>query len=143
VNRVLEPSSREASMRKQFPVVIAACVVGLALGGAIAWASGGIAVNIPFSFMVKDKEMPAGHYEIEATGSDQARLLVRSTDGKGSVVVPVIERLADTGATEPKIVFDKVGTKSYLSEVHIPGSDGFLVGIAKGKETHEVLTGKE
>jgi hypothetical protein len=130
-------------MRKQFPFVIAACVVGLALAGSMAWASSEIAVNIPFSFMVKDKEMPAGHYEIQSEGDQEARLLVRSKDGKGSTFVPVIERLADTGAKEPTVVFDRIGNKRYLSEVHIPGSDGFLVGIIKGEEKHEVLTGKE
>jgi hypothetical protein len=33
--------------------------------------------------------------------------------------------------------------KTYLSEVHVPGTDGYLVGIAGGKETHEVITGKQ
>jgi hypothetical protein len=130
-------------MRKQFPFVIAACVVGLALAGSIAWASAKVAVNVPFSFMVKDKAMPAGTYEIQSEGGQEAKLLIRSKDGNGSVVVPVIERLADTGAKEVKIVFDKLGDKHYLSEVHIPGGDGFLVGITKGEEKHEVLTGKE
>ena len=59
-------------------------------------------------------------------------------------MVPVIERLADTGAKEPKIVFDKIlnGT-AVLSEVHIPGRDGFLVGVATARESHVTLTGKE
>jgi hypothetical protein len=130
-------------MRKQFPFVIAACVVGVALAAGIAWASATASVNVPFSFMVGDKEMPAGNYEIQAEGSQEAKLLIRSKEGKGSIVVPVIERLADTGSKKVHIVFDKVGDKHYLSEVHIPGGDGFLVGITKGEEKHEVLTGKE
>jgi hypothetical protein len=128
-------------MRKQ---VLAAIVVGLfalGLGGSLAWAAGGVSVDVPFSFIVKDKEMPAGRYEIRAQG--EASLAIRSSEGGGQVLVPVIERLADTGAKESKVVFDKVEGKHYLSEVHIPGMDGFLVGIAKGKETHEVLPGKE
>lgn len=103
-----------------------------------------MAVNVPFSFIVKDKEMPAGRYEIRTFGEDETRLAIRSNEGGGQILVQVIERLADTGATEPKVVFDKMEDgKSYLSEVHMPGMDGFLVGIAKGKETHVTLSGKE
>ncbi len=131
-------------MKKQVLAAVAVAVFALGLAGSLAWAASAISVDIPFSFIVKDKEMPAGRYEIRPQGSDETSLSVRSTEGAGAVVVPVIERLADTGAKQPKLVFDKMADgKSYLSEVHVPGSDGFLVGIAKGKETHVTVTGKE
>lgn len=128
-------------MRKQIVTAVAVAVLALGLAVSTAWASGAISVNIPFSFMVKDKEMPAGQYEIRAEG-DQSKLVVKGT---GTVVlVPVIERLADTGAKQPKIVFDKIlNATAVLSEVHIPGQDGFLVGVATARESHVTLTGKE
>jgi hypothetical protein len=130
-------------MRKQVLAAVVVGVVALGLAGSFAWAANAVAVNVPFSFIAADKEMPAGSYEIRAEG-DESRLVIRSSKGGGSVFALVIERLADTGAKEPKVVFDKMQDgKSYLSEVHIPGMDGFLVGIAKGKETHVVVTGKE
>jgi hypothetical protein len=125
-------------MRKQVLAVVGVCVVAVALAGSLAWAAGAISVDVPFSFIVAGKELAAGKYEIsEATG----KVLVKGSGG--SVVTPILERLADTGSDQPTIVFDKVEGKSYLSEIHIPGGDGYLVGIAKGKETHEVLKGKE
>ncbi len=128
-------------MRKQIVTAVAVGVFALGLAVSTAWASGAISVNIPFSFMVKGKEMPAGQYEIRAEG-DETKLIVRG--GGTTAVVPVIERLADTGAKEPKIVFDKIlnGT-AVLSEVHMPGRDGFLVGVATARESHVTLTGKE
>ena len=131
-------------MKKQTLVVAGVCVVALALASSLAWAASSVFVDAPFSFMAKDTAMPAGHYEIRPD-SDMTNLVIRNTGGSSgrTVTVPVIERLADTGAKESKVVFDKVEGKHYLSEVHIPGMDGFLVGIAKGKETHEVLPGKE
>ena len=52
--------------------------------------------------------------------------------------------LADTGAKEGTVVFDKMEDgKTYLSEDHVPGQDGFLVGIAGGKEKHVTVKGKE
>ena len=77
-------------------------------------------------------------------GNDESRLAIRSNQGGGTVLALVLERLADTGGKDSKLVFDKMEDgKSYLSEIHIPGQDGYLVGIAKGKEKHVTVTGKE
>lgn len=131
-------------MRKQIVVAVVVAVFALGLAGSLAWAAGPVSANIPFSFIVKDKEMPAGRYEIRTVGDEEATLAVRNMESGAKVMVLVIERLADTGAKEAKIVFDKMEDgKSYLSEVHLPGRDGFLVGIAKGRETHVTITGKE
>jgi hypothetical protein len=131
-------------MRKQVLAAVVVAVFALGLAGSLAWAAGAASVNIPFSFIVKDKEMPAGRYEIRTFGEDETKLAVRSTEGGGQILVQVIERLADTGGKEPKLVFDKMQDgKSYLSEVHMPSQDGFLVGVAKGRETHVIVTGKE
>jgi hypothetical protein len=144
VNGAYEPKKRENDMKKQVLAAVVVAVFALGLAGSLAWAAGAVSVNVPFSFIVKDKEMPAGRYEIGPFGNDETKLAIRSNLGGGQVLVPVIERLADIGAKEPKVVFDKMDDgKSYLSEVHIPGQDGFLVGIAKGKETHVTVSGKE
>jgi hypothetical protein len=129
-------------MKKQILAAVVVGVFALGLAGSLAWAAGAVAVNIPFSFIVKDKELPAGRYEIRV--QSEASLAIKNADGAGTVLVTVLERLADTGGKEPKVVFDKMEDgKSYLSEVHIPGQDGFLVGIAGGKEKHVTVTGKE
>jgi hypothetical protein len=131
-------------MKKQILAAVVVAVFALGLAGSLAWAAGPISVDVPFSFIVKDKEMPAGRYAIRAEGHNQSELLIRSSEGGAGTFVPVIERLADTGAKEARIVFDKMPDgKSYLSEVHVPGNDGFLVGVAKGRETHVTLSGKK
>ena len=131
-------------MRKTILAAVVVGVVALGLAGSFAWAAGAVSVNIPFSFMVKDKEMPAGQYEIRVEGNDESRLVVRSSKGGGTVFALVLERLADTGGKDPKVVFDKTEDgKTYLSEIHIPGQDGYLVGIAGGKEKHVTVSGKE
>jgi hypothetical protein len=131
-------------MRKQVLAAVVVAVFALGLTGSLAWAASGVSVNVPFSFIVKDKELAKGRYEIRTEGNDESKLVIRSSEGGGTVFVLVLERLADTGAKEPKVVFDKMDDgKSYLSEVHIPGQDGFLVGIAKGRETHVTVSGKE
>jgi hypothetical protein len=131
-------------MRMRTLAVVAIFVFSLGLSAGVASAATGMTVDIPFSFVVKDKEMPAGRYEIRPDGSDENQLVIKNAKGSGTMLVTVVERLADTGAKEPKVVFDKMADgKSYVSEVHIPGMDGFLVGIAKGRETHVMVSGKE
>jgi hypothetical protein len=130
-------------MRKQFLAVVAVCAVVLGLAGTLVWAAGAATVDIPFSFFIKDKEMPAGRYEISVEGSNMNRLVIRAKDGGQTSMVPVLTRLADTGAKEPMVVFDKANDKYYLSEVHLPGKDGFAVQGAPGKHTHETVSGKE
>jgi hypothetical protein len=132
-------------MRKQVLAAVVVAAFALGLAGSLAWAAGAVSVNIPFSFIVKDKEMPAGRYEIRTEGNDERTLAIRSKEGGGQVLVQVIERLADTGAKEGTVVFDKMENgERYLSEVHIPRMDGFLLSIAgKGEETHVTVTSKE
>jgi hypothetical protein len=128
-------------MRKQVLAAVVVAAFALGLAGSLAWAAGAVSVDIPFSFIVKDKEMPAGRYAIRTEG--ETNLAIRGDKG-GQVFVLILERLADTGGKEPKVVFDKMEDgKTYLSEVHIPGADGYLVGIAGGKESHVTLSGKE
>jgi hypothetical protein len=144
-NRVSRPTNRqEESMKKQVLAVGAACVVALALTGSLAWAAGSMAVDIPFGFVVrdivKDNNLPAGSYEIAPDTADMSRLVIRSKDGTHSMVVSVIERLANVGATQPKVVFNKIGKTNYLSEIHMAGQEGYLVFILKGQEQHTHVT---
>jgi hypothetical protein len=131
-------------MKKQILAAVVVALFALGLAGSFAWAADVVSVKVPFSFVVKDKELPAGSYEIRVQGEEEDYLAIQSTRGGQPVLALVIERLADTGGNEPKVVFDKMQDgKSYLSEVHIPGKDGFLVGIAKGRETHVTVSGKK
>lgn len=130
-------------MKRRVLTVAVAGVVALALAGSLAWAQGVVLVDVPFAFVVSGKEMPAGKYRIEVEGLDGGRLVVRSVATGVSAIAPVLERLADVGGKEAKVVFDKVDGTSYLSEIHVPGEDGFLVGIATRRETHVVLPAKK
>jgi hypothetical protein len=128
-------------MKKQVLATVGVGMVALALAGTLAWAAGSAMVNIPFDFIVKDKKMPAGRYEITPDGPEQSRLLIQKVGGTESLAVPVMTRLADMGTTQVRVVFDQVGEKDYLSEVHFPGRDGFALQGAPGKHTHRVLNG--
>jgi hypothetical protein len=127
-------------------VTIALSVVSiLAVALAYGQSQGAMArLDIPFKFMVGKKEMPAGKYEIVRQTGQQSSLLLRNLDTSKATFVPVIERLAEMSPLEKhkaRVVFDTVGGQKFLSEFWpADNEDGYLVGITKGEEKHEVLT---
>ncbi len=125
-------------------VGVVAVLVGLIAGVASAQGGKKVAFETSFGFVVNDKVMPAGRYEIEAlTGQGPASLVIRSIGTGDKMLVKTITRLADLGGKEPKIVFDKTADAQYLAEVHVPGMDGFDVQHAPGEHGHTMVTAKE
>jgi hypothetical protein len=100
-----------------------------------------VKANIPFAFNVEGKTLPAGQYEfLPDTNGATMRILGA---GKGSSVLAMIQtRMAAEIHTTPNdahIVFDKVGDVYTLSEVWVPGVDGFMLHLTKGKHEHKVV----
>jgi hypothetical protein len=97
--------------------------------------------NIPFQFKAGDKVLPAGQYEFAS--DNQGRIVtVRSTPAGSSTMVMVFTRLAagiHTTATDSHVVFDKVGDTYTLSEVWVPGMDGFVLNVVKSKHEHKII----
>lgn len=131
-------------MRKTCSVGIAVVLVtfGLIAGVASAQVSGKVAFQVPFGFTVEGKAMPAGAYEIQFVGSGGGALSLRGANGGAPVILKPTTRLADTGAKEPRIAFDKVGDDRFLAEVHFPGMDGFELRGSAGEHGHEIVSGK-
>ncbi len=133
-------------MSKRVISVVGVAVVLFALVAGVASAQSAKKVQFEtsFSFLVNDKEMPAGRYQLEAvSGQGPSMLTLRSLQTNSSTVVKVATRLADLGGSEPQIVFDKTKDANYLAEVHIPGIDGFDVQHAPGEHSHARVTAKQ
>ena len=131
-------------MRKKLFVAFAVLAVmfGLVAGVASAQVSNKFSFEIPFSFTVDGNAMPSGTYEIQFVGSGVGVLTLRGANGGSPIVLKPATRLADTGRKEPRLAFDKVGDSRTLSEVHIPGIDGFELRGTAGEHGHESVSGK-
>jgi hypothetical protein len=131
-------------------LVLSMTVVGS--GGALAQSTSPVGeriapqvIDVTFPFEVTPssgvagtKTLPAGRYDIVQPNRDL--LVFRSA--KGAVVeVPVLTRLAKpaTPLAEAKVVFDKFGDKYYISEIWIPGEDGFYLGGTREVHTHATV----
>lgn len=133
-------------MSKRFLSVVgvSAVLFGLVAGVAAAQSGKKIQFETSFAFLVNDKEMSAGRYELEALSAQGPSMLtLRNLKSNDKVIVKAITRLADLGGSEPQIVFDKTADAYYLAEAHFPGMDGFDLQHAPGEHSHAKVTAKQ
>jgi hypothetical protein len=98
-------------------------------------------VQIPFAFTAAGTELPAGTYRLTTDTSNPHLFMIRNISGGASATVPVITRLSASDSPKPQVVFDKVGEKRILSEIYIPGVDGYQIAGTKNEHTHQKVTG--
>ena len=100
-----------------------------------------VRANIPFAFSAAGKQFPAGQYGfVPDIGSQMIRLT--GADGKNVAVVMIQDRTAGAIHNTPAdahIVFDKVGEAYFLSELWVPGMDGFMLNTLKEQHEHRVV----
>jgi hypothetical protein len=98
-------------------------------------------VKISFPFSAGGKQFPAGQYFFAP--DDAARVVkLTSVDGKANASIPVLTRTARAIHTTPAdthVVFDKVGQTPVLSELWIPGRDGYVLNAPAKEHEHEVV----
>ncbi len=128
-------------MRKPLISVSIVAMLALAVWGSLAYADT-MTANIQFPFKAAGNNLPAGKYQIEtALVSDE--LTIRNvTTGKVATVL-AITRLSQRGEEGMYAVFDKVGEQYYLSEIYMPGEEGFQLPGATTKHTHVKVKGSK
>ncbi len=104
--------------------------------GTAAIAASKVVVEVPFEFTAGNQNLPAGTYHFIEPTSGMNSLTIRNAASGESFMVPVITRLSRKNGDAPAVVFDKVGDMHYLSEVYIPGMDGFHLPGHPGKHEH-------
>jgi hypothetical protein len=119
--------------------LLMAAVVALVGATSRASAQGILQANIPFKFTVSGKTHDAGKYECRVLDDDQT--LEFTGPAKAGGFVQVMTRLAapEASLADGRLVFDKVGDTYFLSEMWLPGQDGFLVHAARERHTHHVV----
>jgi hypothetical protein len=126
-------------------MLVSVVVLGVAILAApgSAYAQGGsqyLVTKVDFPFNVNGQTFEPGSYRVERR-ADMPTLMIQAVGGKASGTVPIVTRLAkrDGGSKDSGLVFDKVGETYVLSEVWIPGQDGFLVNETREEHVHAVV----
>jgi hypothetical protein len=113
----------------------------LLTAGLVYGQSKVLKADIPFAFNSAGKTLPAGPYEFFADSGKATMRIVGA--GKGNAVLALVQtRMAaeiHTTQNDSHVVFDKVGDVYTLSEVWVPGQDGWMLHLTKGKHEHKVV----
>lgn len=99
--------------------------IGVALAAAAASAQSSIPLkaDVPFDFVIANQTLPAGHYTV-AEGPASGTVMIRSTEGSGSVFAMSNRIYVSSGRRECRLVFHRYGNNYFLSEVWGADNDG-------------------
>ena len=120
------------TMQLKTMAVILGLVVTAGANVAQAQIIGSLKSNIPFSFYVQSKLMPAGAYTITELNPGSGMMEIRSADGKSAAMFLTIEKQEKDIRTPSELIFHKYGDKVFLSEIVEQGEiDGAQVVKSK------------
>jgi hypothetical protein len=98
-----------------------------------AYAQSYAKANVPFAFNVGAKQLPAGTYEIKSLSQSPNLIMIRNYETMAGALS--IARREGPRSTESKLVFDRVGTQYFLTEVWKgSGAGGMIVPTSKQEE---------
>jgi hypothetical protein len=130
---------RRFQVRTRFLVLVGFLAL-LPVVSAYGQAGTGVEATIPFQFTAHGKVFPAGQYNF-TPDTAQKTFTIRGPGNVGGLA-PFITRLAagiHTTPADAHVVFDQIGDTYFLSEIWIPGEDGFLLNVTKEKHEHRIV----
>jgi hypothetical protein len=121
-------------MKRQLKTM--AVILGLVVvsGVSVAQAQiiGRLKSDIPFSFYVRNRLMPAGDYTIAELNPGSGLMEIRSADGQSAAMFLTINKQEKDTGTPSELIFHKYGDKAFLSEIVEQGeTDGAEVVKSK------------
>lgn len=106
-------------------MVMAAFVLA---GGTAAYASRDVAIaTVKTPFMVGDRMMPAGTYDVEVTSIGAILLQAENTAIDSPLVMAIARTPMPRSLDNPQLVFDRVGNTLKLAQVRLPDEQGYLL----------------
>ncbi len=137
-------------MERSVRPTIGALALFLVAGLASAFAQAEF--KVPFPLQAGGKKLAAGDYTVVQAA--EGGLVLRQGSTGREIPLTVLERIAkpEPPVAEPRLVFDEVGdfapsyteyiTVYVLSEVWLPGEDGYRVHVTKGAHQTKTVKGE-
>lgn len=133
-------------MKKSYltAVLTLTCLLGSGIT-ARAQDTEGVRVNVPFEFVAGGATLPAGTYTVGRLSVGSSPEIAILGLGHGAFALPMV--VDGTPAAQPKLSFEHVGDKYFLSEVDTPGGvytfalPRAMVAMAQMKDQGTVSSG--
>jgi hypothetical protein len=95
-----------------------------------------VKADIPFQFNAGGTMLPAGPYEFQIEGNDLDWVKVTDTKTNESIYMPILAYVNGKSLDESNVVFDASGKSYRLSEIFVPGENGFMVAAMHGRHAN-------
>ena len=133
-------------MKKSYStaVLTLTCLLGLGIS-ARAQDTEGVCVSIPFEFVAGGTRLPAGTYTVGRLSVEAFSSIAIRGYGNSAFVLPIA--VDGTPVEQPKLSFEHVGDKYFLSEADSPGGvytfalPRAMVALAQTKDQGTVSSG--
>jgi len=102
---------------KRFSAIALVVLAGACMAGSLQAQSHEVRADVPFSFAVGGKQLPAGHYAFFSQANDT--LVISNVDYKVTLLSRTEEAFNVKSYTS-KLVFDKYGDHYFLREIRCP-----------------------
>ncbi|MEJ2083404.1 MAG: hypothetical protein P8Y94_14835 [Acidobacteriota bacterium] len=114
------------------PSFILAVLLGLATAPAFAYSGTTVDVNVPFSFIIQGKVLPAGQYQLMQTTVQDNQWVIQNVKNDSQQAMFTTEQEDVTHSRgDTYVSFKEVNHKEYLSDIWTEGSDqGWHVPVA-------------
>jgi hypothetical protein len=117
-------------MKRNLITILSLVVMSLMFNATGAYAQAFAKADVPFAFNVGTAQLPAGTYEVKTLSPYQIMIQNRET----SAAAMAIARRDGSRTGETKLVFHRIGTQYFLSEVWRDGSAGMIVPTSKHEQ---------
>lgn len=120
-------------MKRNLITILSLVVMSLLLNATCVYAQSYAKADVPFAFTVGAKQLPAGTYEIKVLNQSRNLIGIQNIETTASALS--IVRTEGPGSTESKLVFDRVGTQYFLTQVWRGlGAGGMIVPSSKQED---------
>jgi|HubBroStandDraft_3_1064219.scaffolds.fasta_scaffold17769_3 hypothetical protein len=133
-------------MKKSYfaAVLTLTCLLGVGVSSN-AQDTEGVSVKVPFEFVAGGTTLPAGTYKVGRLSLEPFSGIAISSYGHGALVLPI--SVDGSRAGQPKLNFERVGDKYFLTEADTPGGvytfalPKAMVALAQAKDQGTVSSG--
>jgi len=101
--------------------MLALTLIALPILAAAQMGTKRIQGQVPFSFMVGTKHVPAGKYTVEAATPGGRVLVIRNVAAGESLLTPAMPNLAKKASGSYALVFNKYGDRAFLTGIKLAG----------------------
>ena len=120
-------------MKRNLITILSLVVMSLLLNATAVYAQSYAKAEVPFAFNVGAKQLPAGTYEIRVLSQSPNLIMIRNPETTAAALS--IARSEGPRDTESKLVFDRIGTQYFLTEVWKgSGTAGMIVPTSKHEQ---------